>query len=210
MSAMSDSGGGQYPVFDNEPLYLRLTLVFPYTKGMLFQNAVFQRDGQDGFAEVFRQRAGFHRSRSCIPENTSPASSPPSRQLPEPHLPRGYKALVGGTMGELDHAVLLEQYPGKRRAAELAPHWRGSAFELRENKKAGRVVLLYAAEWDSEESARPVLRWLPRGAGKEVEADDGGGRNRRPVTGTGDDGRFELRRNGAIVTSVEGLPPEIN
>jgi hypothetical protein len=27
------------------------------------------------------------------------------------------------------------------------------------------------------------------------------------VTGSGDDGRFELRRNGALVTSVEGLEP---
>jgi hypothetical protein len=27
------------------------------------------------------------------------------------------------------------------------------------------------------------------------------------VTGTGDDGRFELRRSGAIVTSVEGMAP---
>ncbi len=30
------------------------------------------------------------------------------------------------------------------------------------------------------------------------------------VTGAGDDGRFELRRKGAIVTSVEGLPPAID
>ena len=30
------------------------------------------------------------------------------------------------------------------------------------------------------------------------------------VDGAGDDGRFELRRKGAIVTSVEGLPPEIH
>jgi hypothetical protein len=25
------------------------------------------------------------------------------------------------------------------------------------------------------------------------------------IAGTGDDGRFELRRNGAVVTSVEGM-----
>ena len=30
------------------------------------------------------------------------------------------------------------------------------------------------------------------------------------VTGTGDDGRFELRRTGAVVTSVEGLGPAVN
>src|SRR6516164_6646208 len=37
MNNVSENGGGQYPVYDNSPLYFRLTLVFPYTKGMLFQ-----------------------------------------------------------------------------------------------------------------------------------------------------------------------------
>jgi hypothetical protein len=30
------------------------------------------------------------------------------------------------------------------------------------------------------------------------------------VTGEGDDGRFELRRRGAVVSSVEGLAPAIH
>ena len=47
MSGATEGGAGQYPVFDNSPLYLRLTLVFPYTKGMLFQHAVFDRDGHE-------------------------------------------------------------------------------------------------------------------------------------------------------------------
>jgi hypothetical protein len=30
------------------------------------------------------------------------------------------------------------------------------------------------------------------------------------IVGTGDDGRFELRRKGTVVTSMEGLPPAVN
>jgi hypothetical protein len=30
------------------------------------------------------------------------------------------------------------------------------------------------------------------------------------VSGTGDDGRFELRRKGALVTSIEGLDPAVH
>jgi hypothetical protein len=30
------------------------------------------------------------------------------------------------------------------------------------------------------------------------------------VSGSGDDGRFELRRTGAVVTSVEGLESGVN
>ena len=206
MSTLSDSNTGQYPVYENAPLYLRLTLVFPYTKGMLFQNAVFQKDGQYGFFEVFR-RPPLSTHQIIHPEDYFANRKPTDPDLPDPHLPHGYKGLVGGTMGELEHSVLLEQYAGKDRAAEIAPHWRGCSFELRENKKAGFVVLLYAVEWESEDVARQyftayreVLRKKWKKMQVDSESDD-------TVSGTGDDGRFVLHRTGATVTSQEGLPP---
>jgi len=209
MSRLGESAAGEFPVYDNAPLYMRLTLVFPYTRGMLFQNAVCERDGQEGFAEVFR-RAPVSTQQVIHPEDYFSNVEPTQPELPDAHLPRGYKSLIGGALGELDHAVLLEQFTGRQQAAEIAPHWRGCNFELRENKKAGRVVLLYAAEWDSEESAsryfaayREVLekKWKKMSVASET-ADS--------VTGSGDDGRFDLRRKGAIVTSVEGLDAAIN
>ena len=209
MSRLGESAAGEFPVYDNAPLYMRLTLVFPYTRGMLFQNAVCERDGQEGFAEVFR-RAPVSTQQVIHPEDYFSNVEPTQPELPDAHLPRGYKSLIGGALGELDHAVLLEQFTGRQQAAEIAPHWRGCNFELRENKKAGRVVLLYAVEWDSEESAsryfaayREVLekKWKKMSVASET-ADS--------VTGSGDDGRFDLRRKGAIVTSVEGLDAAIN
>ena len=209
MSNLSDSGGGQYPVYESAPLYLRLTLVFPYTKGMLFQNAVFQKDGQYGFAEVFR-RPPVSTQQILHPEEYFANRKPTQPDLPDAHLPRGYKGLVGGTMGELEHGVLLEQYAGKERAAEIAPHWRGSTFELRENKKAGFVVLLYAVEWDTEEAARQYFTAYREALGKKWKKLSVTSETADSVTGAGDDGRFMLRRNGATVTSQEGLPPEIH
>jgi hypothetical protein len=208
MSKVSDSGGGQFPVFESAPLYERVTLIFPYTKGMLFQNAVFQRDGQEGFADVFR-KPPVSTQQILHPEKYFADVKPTQPELPNPSL-KGYKGLVGGSLGELEHSILLEQYAGADRSAELAPHWRGSTFELLENKKAERVVLLYASEWDSEESARAyfaayraILQKKWKSFSVDSESDDA-------VTGAGDDGRFELRRKGAIVTSVEGLDPAIH
>lgn len=209
MSTLSESGAGQFPIFDNAPLYLRLSLVFPYTKGMLFQQAVFERDGQYGFAEVFL-RAPLSTQQIVHPETYFSGVKPTQPEVPDPRLPRGYKSLVGGTLGELEHGVLLEQYAGKERAAQIAPHWRGSTFELRENKKAGRVVLLYAAEWDSEESARQYFVAYREALGKKWKKMSVAAETADSVTGAGDDGRFELRRKGAIVTSVEGLGPAVN
>ncbi len=209
MANLTDESSGQYPVFDNEPLYLKLTLVFPYTQGMLFQNAVIQRDHQEAFGEVFR-RAPVSTQQILHPDKYFVSTQPTEPKVPDPHLPRGYKGLVGGTLGELEHSIMLEQYTGKERAAELAPHWRGCAFELYENKRAGRVVLLYAVDWDSEDAAaqyfaayREVLSKKWKSMTVDSASDD-------LVTGRGDDGRFELRRKGATVTSVEGLDPAIH
>jgi hypothetical protein len=209
MSGFSEAAGGQYPVFDNSPLYLRRTLVFPYVQGMLFQNDVVRRDGDAGFAEVFR-RPPLSTQQIAHPEKYFASERPTSPKLPEARLPRGYKSLVGGTLGELDHSVLIEQFAGREAAADLAPHWRGCAFEIRENKKQRRAVLFYAVEWDTEEAASRYFAFYKEALGKKwkqiaIEAESADS-----AAGMGDDGRFELRRKGAIVTSVEGLPPAIH
>ena len=209
MSNLGEGAAGDFPVYDSAPLYMRLTLLFPYSKGMLFQNAVCERDGQEGFAEVFR-RAPVSSQQIIHPEDYFSNVKPTQPELPDIHLPRGYKGLVGGTLGELDHAVLLEQFLGKEQAEEIAPHWRGCNFELRENKKAGRVVLLYAAEWDSEESSRRYFAAYREALEKKWKKMSVASETADFVTGSGDDGRFELRRKGAIVTSVEGLAAAID
>jgi len=200
---------GEFPVFDKEPLYLKLTLVFPYTKGMAFQQAVLVRDSQAGFGEVFLHPP-VSTQQILHPKKYFDHVKPTDPPLPDVHLPHGYKGLVGGELGELEQGILLEQYVGKTRAGNLAPHWRGCNFELQENKKAGRVVLLYSTEWDSDETAaqyfaayREVMRKKWKTMTVATETPDS-------VSGTGDDGRFELRLKGAIVTSVEGLDPEIH
>jgi len=204
MSAMVDSSG-QYPVFDNAPLYLRETLVFPYTKGMLFQQAVIERDGNAAFAEVFR-RPPASTQQILHPDRYFHPMMPATPDLPEPKLPRGYKSLVGGTMGELDHELLLEQFLNKAASEEIGPHWSGATFELRENKKEGRIVLLYAVQWDSPEVARRYFAAYRQVLAKKWKKLTVSSETADAVTGTGDDGGFELRCQGTTVTSTEGLP----
>jgi hypothetical protein len=208
MSNLSETGAGQYPVFESAPLYERITLVFPYTKGMLFQNAVFQRDGQEGFAEVFR-KPPISTQQILHPDKYFAGLKPSDPPLPGLHL-KGYKGLVGGSMGELEHSILLEQYASKERAQELAPHWRGSNFALLENKSAARVVLFYAVEWDGEAAARDYFAFYREALRKKWKSMTVATESEDAVTGTGDDGAFELRRKGAVVTSVEGMDPAIH
>jgi len=198
--------GGQYPVFESEPLYLRKALVFPYTQGMLFQDAVLRHDGQEGFAEVFLH-APVSTQQILHPDTYFARLEPADPELPHPRLPPAYKGLIEGSLGEFEHTILIEQFAGKDTAGELAPHWRGCNFQLRENRKNGRAVLLYAVEWDTQENAQRYFAVYRQALRMKWKTFTVTGETADSVAGSGDQGGFELRRVGAIVTSVEGLPP---
>jgi hypothetical protein len=208
MNSMSDSGSsGEFPVFEGSPLYIRVTLIFPYTAGMRFQQAVVDKDEKQAFAEAF-QRAPVSTQQVLHPDKYFAGAKPDPPDLPKaPPAARGYKGLIGGTFGELDHQVLLEQYAGKHAAAEIAPHWRGGQYEIIENKKKGRDILLYASRWENAESARKFFaayrkamsgKWKKMAVGEETGD---------VVKGRGDDGDFILRIDGNVVSSVEGIEP---
>jgi hypothetical protein len=113
-------------------------------------------------------------------------------------------------LGELEHHILLAQYLDAAAADEIAPHWRGCNFELVENKQAGRVALLYAVEWDSEDIARRYFEAYRQAMKKKWKQMTVASESVDQIDGSGDDGRFQLRRTGATVTSVEGLEGAVN
>jgi hypothetical protein len=203
MAATVESGANQFPVFESEPLYLRETLVFPYSQGMLFQNAVFQRMKQQAFEEVFR-KPPVSTQQILHPDKYFASVEPTKPTLPQLPDAHGYKRIADGTVGELDHSVLLKQYCSKEESAAVSPHWRGGAYALLEHHSPNRVVLLYAVEWDTPDSAgryfrayRQVLekKW------KHLKIDSESG---AALTGQGDDGYFRVQLEGSVVTSLEG------
>jgi hypothetical protein len=204
MSRSMDSGGKDYPVFDSTPIYLRRTLVFPYTQGMIFQNAVVEKLDQAAFAEVFRH-SPVSTQQILHPEKYFAHIMPTRPPLPHFSGGHGYKQLAWGTMGELDHALLIEQYLDKEHADEIAPHWRGGVYALEENKKEKRVVLEYTVEWESAEWARRFFEAYQEVLRKKWRKIEVQSQNDSTFAGLGDDGYFVVRLNGAIVSSLEGL-----
>lgn len=205
MSRSMDPGGNQFPVFDGSPLYLKETLVFPYTKGMLFQQAVFLKKGKEAFGEVFRHppvstQQILHPERYL--EGGDTPANPALPSLPEK---KGFHGLIEGSIGELDHSILLQQYLGKEIAREVAPHWRGGHYELLERKSPERVVLTYAAEWDDPAVARRYFQLYGELLGKKWKKIAVTEESADRISGQGDDGYFLLRLAGNVVTSVEGL-----
>jgi len=204
MSQTPESGNSQFPVLSKAPLYMRESLLFPYMKGLKFQQAVVLKMGKAGFTEVF-QNPPVNSQEILHPEMymSRTASKPPA--MPAIQSRSSYRVLTGGSIGEFDHSVLIEQYTGRTEAAALSPHWRGGAFELLREKKKKYTVLLYASQWEDAGSARQMFdayRRVLKGKWKTLlpkkESAD-------MLIGEGDDGYFRLQLDGARLTSVEGM-----
>ena len=209
LGSAPDIAGNQYPVFANAPLYMRGSLVFPYTYGLLFQNAIFKKDGKASFSEVFKKPPASTQQ-ILHPDKYIDRIAPTDPKTPEPPHAKQYRELAAGNVGELDHCLLLRQYGQTAEEAEkIVNHWRGGSYRLLEGKKDKNAhVLCYTVEWDSPEIARSYFALYERvlhGKWKKIEVQR---RTATTLTGTGDDGRFVLQLEGNSVASLEGLPAD--
>lgn len=199
MSKMS--GGGGFPVFEKAPLYMRESLVFPYTKGMVFQHEVVLRSGKDGFAEVFRRPPGTTRE-VMHPEVYFSGFQATNPKVPAP-AGGGWKELAEGTVGEFDLSILLQQYAFLELDAAKA--WRGGQYRLWEHRKTKRAVLGFAMEFEGEAGATEFLRGYRKVLEKKWKQSRFTGEDAARLAGEGDDGHFSIRRVGAVVSGIEGL-----
>jgi hypothetical protein len=203
MAHSIESGANEFPVFESEPLYLRETLTFPYSQGLLFQNAVYERMKQKAFDEVFR-KPPVSTQQILHPDTYFSGLEPARPALPQLANAHGYKRIADGTVGELDHSVLLEQYAGREESAAVSPHWRGGAYALLEHRSPERVVLLYAVEWDDAASAGHYFRLYRQVLEKKWKHLAIESESPTTLSGAGDDGHFLVQLTGNLVTSVEG------
>ncbi|MBI5083798.1 MAG: hypothetical protein HZB13_04275 [Acidobacteria bacterium] len=206
---MGQAAAETYPVFAGAPLYMRETLVFPYTAGMMFQQAAVEKYGQKAFAEVL-QKPPVSTRQVIHPEVYFSGQTPVAASLPEVEPRNEYKVLTKGSIGELDFRVLFQQYGAEKQAREAAAAWRGAAFELLEHRKEGRAVLRWGSQWAEEESARAALKLY----GRVLEGKSQGLKWREQgetkLRGVNADGEFEVVVEGASVRGVEGLKAGAN
>lgn len=204
LSGSMDSASG-FPIFEKAPLYIQITLLFPYSQGILFQNSVIERNGPAGFSQVFRHPP-VSTQQILHPQKYFAGVTPVPPPLPKPRLPRGYKTLVEGAIGELDHSILLRQYATNQQAGAIAPFWKAGSYSLLENTVEKRTVLLYASEWESVTVARSFFELYEQVLRKKWNKMEVSTRDEHTLAGQGDDGYFLVRLVGPIMTSVEGLP----
>jgi hypothetical protein len=113
LKSVADSGEtsmADYPVLKGSPLYIQQSLLFPYSEGTRFFNAVYRKLGKAAFAEVFTHPP-VSSAQIIHPEKYFAHEKPSEPALPK-LAPEG-KEVTDGSMGEFDHQMLLQQYLGE-------------------------------------------------------------------------------------------------
>ena len=206
LPAMSKFAESSYPVLSKAPLYLRETLLFPYTAGLLFQQTAVEQRGRQAFAQVLTDPP------LTTHEVLHPEAWMQKLKFTPPALPAWpegsrYHRVSSGILGELDLQILLKQYARVEDAARLAPLWRGGAYELAEHKASRRPALRWSVAFDSPDSARHFLtlyRKVLEGKSERLLVETSG-----PdlVGGANTGGRFRIEARGPSVTALEALQP---
>lgn len=193
-----------YPIFTSAPLYLRETLLFPYTAGLLFQQAVLEKNGPSGFADVLRNPPSSTQQ-VLHPALYFSATTPTRPALPEIPNRAAFASLTDGSIGELDFQILLRQFAPEPDAREIAPKLRGGLFDLLEHRKDKSTLLRWSAEWASPAAASAffdLYEKVLRGKSATLEL-----RRDSPsqISGSNEHGGFLITLDGTSTAGLEGL-----
>lgn len=205
LPAMREMAAAQYPVFGKSPLYLKESLLFPYSAGLKFQQAVVDKMDREAFAAVLRDPPK-NTHQIIHPELYLEHETPATVELPRHEQRDKPKKLTDGDIGEMDVHVLFEQYASKAEADALAPAWRAGRFELLENRATKKPLLNWVILWDAPESAGKAfalylkaMEGKSRGLTWKVRAE-------AQAAGGNQYGGFRIRVEGARLEGLEGLP----
>jgi hypothetical protein len=203
----SEDSMDDYPILKNSPMYIQQSLLFPYTEGTLFFDAVYHRMGQPAFTAVFAD-APVDTAQIIHPERYFAHVRETKLELPSLSLSNQGKEITEGSVGEFDHRMLLRQYISEREAERMSSHLRGGQFEVLGIGRERRPVLEYVSEWDSAEHAAEFFHDYQKILRAKWRRCDASGVSRTSFTGSADNGYFVTRLTGDTVTSIEGLADE--
>src|SRR5271165_1543582 len=160
------------PVFAAAPMFLRESLMMPYTWGTDFVRAVLTSKGKDAAYGGMLENPPVDTRQVMEPETY--LSNQVVATLTIPDLDKlvapAYERFDFGGMGEFDVYLLAKQYGGDDAPKNYYPHWRGGYYFAARAKGSPKdqpvISMLYFSRWDSPESARAFAKlyadYLPK------------------------------------------------
>ena len=172
--ALLREAGGDFPVLDEAPAAIGITLLFPYTSGLDFVDRLLSEGGWDAVNAAYADMP-VSTEQILHPLKYLDRDEPSSVALPDPTiaLGEGWRVVDEETLGELQIAVLLAALdPGEgfngitgeialpEAARNAASGWDGDRFALWEDDDGKQETLVWRSVWDTPQDARAFSRAL--------------------------------------------------
>ena len=208
--ANSSSDMGDSPVLARAPLVLQQSLLFPYTSGLVFEDAVLVKGGtKQAFAGMLDAPPSAT-SQILHPEIYLTHAPVPVLLMPDLHpllTAAGYEPYDVGVMGELDVRMTAELFGGKPLAEALAPNWEGGIYYAAQRRSAtaaqktttASLALLYDSRWRNPDSAQSFFHVFEEELPRQYD-----GLTRRPKDETDTDERVYSSNEGDVLLRREG------
>ncbi len=156
MESTMVSGTPDSSVFQKAPIFMKESLIFPYSYGLEFIIKLWEKEGKEkAFADVLKDPP--HTTRQIMQPETyiSGEKIDPMPVVDFARAFKEYKKFDVGAMGEFDVAVLMDQYVGKPISKRIYPEWRGGYYFAARPKSDPNAPLglLYVSRWSGPEKA---------------------------------------------------------
>ncbi len=207
------------PVFAQAPMFLKESLLMPYTFGLDFVKTVLANKGKEGaFGGVLDvppadTRQIMQPETYLLHQVVAPLTIPDFNALVAP----AYERFDFGGMGEFDIYLLAKQY-GATDTQNYYPHWRGGYYFAAHAKTApkDKIAMLYFSRWDSPEAARDFAKlwssYVPKRYKKAVLRDPSPASEQQPrnlyVFDT-DEGKAIIEAQGNDLLIMEGYDDSV-
>jgi hypothetical protein len=218
---VSDTSGS--PILARAPLLLQKSLLFPYSEGLSFEDAILVKAGKDAAFSAVLANPPASSFEIMHPAAYMAHVPVPVLRLPDIHplIDAEYTPYDVGVMGEFDVRILTELFGGEQIAAALAPAWNGGIYYAAQRKSAvtaeakastASLGMFYESKWKNDDSARSFVRvyagQLPRKYSGLVrrtkdEVDEG------EQIYTTNEGDVLLSISGTSVFVSEGFPVQL-
>ncbi len=210
MLANGSSDMGDSPVLARAPLVLQQSLLFPYTSGLMFEDAILTKSGTDAAFSGILQTPPSSSSQILHPRAYMEHAPVPVMVLPDVHptlTAAGYEPYDVGVMGELDVRMTAELFGGKPLAEALAPNWDGGIYYAAQRKNASAaeknttasLALLYDSRWRNPDSALSFFHVFEEELPRQYD-----GLKRRQADETDSDERVYSSNEGDVLLRREG------
>jgi hypothetical protein len=222
-ATMADSKDS--PVFSAAPMFLKESLLMPYTFGLDFVQNVLANKGKEAAYAGMLQNPPIDTRQVMQPETYLLNQAVAALTIPDLDKLVGpaYERFDFGGMGEFDVYLLAKQY-GASDLKKYYTHWRGGYYYAAHAKGAPKdqIAMMYFSRWDSPEAASDFARlyaqYLPKRYPGGIESTSScpvvsNGPNRPPEchleAGTTREGPYHIEWQGNDVLIMEGYDSNV-